>query len=73
MRELDVRLQLVGNQRRRGIDIGLSQQDRAGIAVEFLGVFQRLLVAARLDIVQNLPHDLPYFGGIASGVKRCFL
>ena len=51
--ELDVALQLFGHQRAGGFDLVRRQDDIAVVFVELGGIFQRLRIAARLDIVKD--------------------
>jgi hypothetical protein len=53
MGELDVALQLVGHLGAGGLDLGLGKDRVALVFVELAGVFQRLRVAARLDVVED--------------------
>ncbi len=64
MGELDVLLELLGNQAHRRRRSLLRQQDAAVVTVELLGVFQRLRITARLDIGKDVLDRLVHFGRI---------
>jgi hypothetical protein len=72
MGELDLALELVGHHGAGGLDLGLGQDRVALVLVELAGVFQRLRVAARLDVVEDALDDRMHVRGVAGRGQFCF-